>query len=427
MYKVFLSLLVSLALLLYATPVVLAHEDHPTFKYDSIECNGKQVSRFWVQLLRVFAKQLYLKCVIDGKTITISGNLDTSPLVMPTHIPTPQPTNTQNHNSTPSPNPTANPSSTPPPTNSTSPSTQPNQYWHEPGAHDGLNVHEHGDKPPVWADEFSQRNFGHPVMFGGDEATPNENIIKHQAFKGFLMQASGVEVYVRYHNMSNPHDRSGAFHSYEIYAKDMSNNVSFWQGWEFVGYPEHRSQRSTRRNEFPGLDPHNGINWPGRGQFIVAAPDLVDWKNFLRCEQWYKHGGLWAWDVSVTICGASTYYTVDEHTTDVANPNTWHPTGEVGGSRRLEVTHYGPQNPRIKGADIPYNQWFCVQKQPIENRALGLTPNWKVGSGVTSPTSCPTGFLPQYVADSFPKKGVYFETGNTLEKSFPTQGVTIPN
>ncbi len=178
--------------------------------------------------------------------------------------------------------------------------------------------------------------------------------------------------------MSNPHDRSGAFHSYEIYAKDSSGNVSFWQGWEFVGYPEHRTQRMARRNEQPGYDVFNGVTWPGRSQFIVSGPDLVDWKNFLRCEQWYKHAGLWSWDVSVTICGARTYYTVDEHLTDVANPATWHLTGDVGGA-------------------------------------------------VSGPSACPAGYLPQFVADSFPKKGVYFETGNTAEKDFPTDGVTVPN
>lgn len=426
MYKLGLAALLSLLTLISSSTTLLAHDGHTTYHYDAIECNGKKIPHFWVGVLKVFAHKLYLKCVIDGTTITLKGNLDTRPLAQPAH---PSPT-TSPHSPPPAPaaHASTQPPSNPKPIPSLPPSgSQPNQYWHEPANHDGLNVHEHGDRPPQWAQDFSQKNFGHPVMFGGDEATPNENILKHQAYKGFLMQASGVDLYFRYHNMSNPHDRSGPFHSYEVYAKDDSGNISFWQGWEFVGYPEHRDQRMTRRNEQPGHDNINGIDWPGRSQFIVSGSDLIDWKNYLRCEQWYKHAGLWSWDVSVTICGASTLYSVDEHKTDVANPATWHLTGDVGGNRRLEVSHYGPANPAVGGADLPFDRWFCVKKLPNENRAMGWTPTWDVSGAVSGPAACETGWLPQYVAGSFPKKGVYFETGNTATKDFPTPGVTVPN
>jgi hypothetical protein len=295
--------------------------------------------------------------------------------------------------------------------------------WHEPGAHDGLNVHEHGDAPPSWADAFSQTHFGHPVVFGGDEATSaHENGHKHQAYKGFAMRASGVDLYIRYHAASNPLDRASHFHSYEVYARDGSGNVSFWQGWNFYGYPERRDQRMTRRHEVAGVD-----GFPGRDQFIIASPDLVDWDNYLRCEQWYGHGGLWAWDVSITICGASTFFSYDEHLTDVYNMTLWEPTGDVGNSRRLEVSHYGPSNPNIGGAQLPFNRWFCARLQPNENRGTGSTPNWNISGAVSGPTACPAGWLPQYVADTFPKAGVYFQTGNTAEKDFPAPGVTLPN
>jgi len=307
------------------------------------------------------------------------------------------------------------------------PSTEASIHWHALGTHDGLNVHEHGDKPPDWADSFSQRSFGHPVIFSGDEATPNENALKHQAYKGFFMRASGVDIFIRYHSMSAPTDRSGPLHSYEVYAKDGSGNISFWQGWIFHGYPEHRDQRMSRHNEQPGFDSVNGINWPGRSQFIIAGADTVDWEKFLRCEQWYGHAGLWSWDLSITICGATTYYSVDEHLGDIYNQSTWHPTGSLGGSRRLEVSHYGPTNPRVGGANLPFDKWFCVKKLPNETRSSGRTPTWDVGVAVSGPTACQNGWLPQYVASTFPKVGVYFETGNTAEKSFPVPGVTIPN
>ncbi len=222
--------------------------------------------------------------------------------------------------------------------------------------------------------------------------------------------------------MSNPIGRTGPLHSYEVYARDSSGNVSFWQGWNFYGYPEFRSQRMTRRHEVAGVD-----GFPGRDQFIIAAPDEVDWDNYLRCEQWYGHGGLWAWDVSITICNSTTYFTYDEHLTDVTDMNTWEPTGDLGNTRRLEVSHYGPNNPNVGGLNLPFDQWFCVQLEPNENREQGRTPSWNVGGAVSGPADCRDGWLPQYVADTFPKAGVYFQTGNTAETTFPVNGVTLPN
>ncbi len=299
--------------------------------------------------------------------------------------------------------------------------------WHPVGSHDGLNVHEHGDRPPQWADDFSQKNFGHTVVWGGDESTPDENMMKHQAYKGFSMNASGVDLYLRHHSQSNPHGRSAPFHSYEVYAKDSSNNVSFWQGWGFYGYPEIRSQRMTRRNEQPGYDAVNKITWPGRDQFIISAPDETDWNNYLRCEQWYGHAGVWSWDLSITICGSSTYYSVDEHLGTIMDKTSWKRTGATGSTRRLEVTHYGPQNPKVNGEILPTDTWYCVKKQPDENRSTGATPTWILGKSVSGPNACPAGYLPQYLTGTFPKKGVYFETGNTAEKTFDTTGVSLPN
>jgi len=301
--------------------------------------------------------------------------------------------------------------------------------WHPPGAHDGLNVHEHGDAPPAWADKFSTDNFGHPVIWGGDESTPSENNYKHQAYKGIAMTASGVDLYIRHHSQSNPMGRMAPLHSYEVYGKDGSGNVSFWQGWMFFGYPEVRSQRMTRAGEFGGYDETYGITWPGRDQFIIASPDHDDWDNHLRCEQWYGTGdSILSWDFGITICGASTYYTLDEHLGDVADMSTWMTTGQVGDHRRIEVSHYGPENPNVNSNENPpTGEWFCIKKEPTQNRATGSIPKWDYTAGVAGPTACEDGWLPQYVADTFPKAGVYFQTGNTYEKAFPSTGVTLPN
>lgn len=300
--------------------------------------------------------------------------------------------------------------------------------WHAPGAHDGLNVHEHGDKPPVWANEFSQKNFGHPVLFGGDEGTPNENAMKHQAFKGFTMNLNDVELYVRFHAQSNPHGRKAAFHSYEIYAKDTSGGVSFWQGWMFFGYPDSRSQRIVvQRGENPGYDPISNVTWPGRARQMISSPDQYAWDHFLQCEQWYGTGGFWSWDMGITICEASTLFHIDEYKGDVMDMTTWDVTGAVGNRRRLEMSHYGPQTPGIQGLDLPTNKWFCVAKIPEEHKAENEEPTWNISDTVESPHDCPSEWLPQYIADTFPKDGVHFGKGNGQEKIFPAQGVTLPN
>lgn len=373
--------------------------------------------------------QLIASCKSSSVLGTSTPRIAATPTANPTPTQTPKPT------TSPAPTPTKIPlSPTPTPTPLVSSNITPTPIvltslntWHEPDSHDGLNVHEHGDQPPTWANEWSQVQFGHPVIFGGDESTPNENLYKHQAYKGFSMTSNGVELYIRYHAMSNPMGRTSPFHSYEIYAKDQTDNISFWQGWNFYGYPEHRDQRMTRRNEQPGYDPTNGITWPGRGQFIIAGADKLDWNNYLRCEQWYGHGGYWAWDLSITICGATTYYSVDEHLTNITDPTLWKPTGELGSSRRLEVTHYGPTNPNVTGPKLPTDQWFCASLRPDENRPTGDTPTWKLTTAISSPTACPTGYLPQFISSTFPSEGIYFRTGNTAEKDFPATNVTLPN
>ncbi len=188
----------------------------------------------------------------------------------------------------------------------------------------------------------------------------------------------------------------------------------------------------TRENEVAGtiLRDGSGSAAPGRDQFIIAAPDVVDWNNFLRCEQWYGFGGTWSWDLSVTICGASTYFHYDEHLGDIHNQSTWDKTGAFGLSRRIEATHYGADNPLVTGVVVPLDAWYCVQHKPNEHRIEGSQhrPEWNITGAVSGPDACPAGYLPQYKAGTFPPAGVYFQTGNTVEKTFPGQGiVTVPN
>lgn len=419
--------------LCFPIDIVNAHQEENHKTRTVYVCQGRQISVFRAFFMRIFQRKSFQQCTFRQIEIHPDNNVTPSPtnnhsdnptnVPTPTYLPTTNPTVSPPTVSPPTVGPTKIPT-IPPVSNS---GGQPNQYWHEPKSHDSLNGHEHGDKPPTWADEFSQKNFGHNVMFGGDEATPNENILKHQAYKGFLMKVSGVDVFIRYHSMSVPTDRIGPLHSYEVYAKDGSGNVSFWQGWMFHGYPNIPSQRMPRHGEQAGYDPLHGTTWPGRDQFIIAGADEHDWKDYKRCEQWYGHGGLWSWDISITICGATTFFTPNEHLSDVYNQSLWKLTGALGGNRRLEVSHYGPNNPLVGGENLPFNKWFCVKKLPNEDKVNGRTPLWNITDAVSGPNSCQDGWLPQFVTDTFPKKGVYFETGNTAEKDFPTTGVSVPN
>ena len=336
--------------------------------------------------------------------------------------------------------PTATNSPIPNPTQTMPSQSNSMQIWHAPGSHDGLNPHEHGDKPPAWTDDFSMVNFGHPVIYGGDErSSDTENPMKHQAFKGVAYRVNSgsscpVDVYFRYHAASNPMDRAFAFHSYELYMRDCQGGVSFRQGVYWVGYPEFRSQRMSRLNEQPGTTLPDGSIAPGRDQFIIGSPDNRDWFGLngilqTRCEQWYAFAGPQGGEFSITICGATTRFTYDEHLTNYHDMSTWDLTGATGLGRRFEITLYGPNSP------VPTTQpagWFCAIKAPIEDKVEGPThrPRWTlITNGITGPTACPAGYLPQFTAPTFPNTGINFSLGNTLDtKTFPGEGlVTVPN
>lgn len=309
-------------------------------------------------------------------------------------------------------------------TNTPLPQVNTMQLWHPPGAHDGLNPHEHGDAPPQWANDWSQATFGHPVIYGGDEASsPMENTMKHPAFKGFgFTTGNGVELYIRYHAASNFMDRAAALHSYEVYAKDSQGGISFWQGLYFAGWPDVPSHRITRAQEVPGCC-GLGANWPGRGQFSIATPNRAD-PNF---EQWYTYGGNnWGWSLGITIGGSTTY----RPDAPGPEPEVNDLTGALGLDRRIEASLYGPDNPFIRENTTPRGQWYCVRKMPDmpATHTHDNTPVWVVGGAVANQDSCPPDWLPEFTANTFPRGGVWFEVGNVARKDFPGAGVvTFPN
>lgn len=358
----------------------------------------------------------------NGFELTCTDKVTATPSPTATRTRTPVPA-TSTH--------TASPSST------SAPSASMN-VWHAPGAHDGLNPHEHGDAPPQWVTDWSMATFGHGLVYGGDErSAPTENTMKHQAFKGVAYRvntkagACFVDLYFRYHAASNPHDRSATFHSYELYMRDCQGGISFRQGVYWVGYPDFRSQRMTRLNEQAGtiLSDGSGQPAPGRDQFIVGAPDVNDFANGLKDEQWYMFAGKHGGEFSVTISQATAYFEYDEHLGGFMDMDTWHLTGGKGLGRRFEISLYGVNSP------VPTVQpagWFCAPALPVQDKVEGRThrPKWTlITSGVTSALSCPAGFLPQFTAPTFPDTGIHAGLNNTLPmKQFPGAGiVTVPN
>lgn len=268
--------------------------------------------------------------------------------------------------------------------------------WHEP------TDHEHGDAPPQWATDWSMEQFGHGVIYGGDEGTPHENMHKHAAFKGFSTSMDGADLYFRVHAQSNPHGRSAQFHSYEVYARDSAGNISFWQGWVNCGNPE--TARFPRSQGDPGTRP------------AMLVVDQAAWDAGIRFEQWYCIGGAgWTWDIGWTIGDTTTIYHKGEQNTDVNDQSTWDKTGSFGLNRRIEAAWYGADSQASPNrGNPPKDTWFCATpKGQITNRDAG------------GPNACPGSTLPQYIASTM--QSVEFPD-NAVQKQFPgSPNLVLPN
>lgn len=312
------------------------------------------------------------------------------------------------------------------------------EVWHAPGAHvlpDGSmsNVHEHGHKPPQWADDFSMANFGHPVIYGGDEKSGEMEVMhKHEAYQGvyvtFNPNGCFVEMFIRYHASSTPADRSAMIHSFEIYVKDCAGNITFNQGVYFGGDPNDLAQRMCRKDEQTGSVTYDGRIAPGRDQYIIAGRCEGD---TAQAEQWYVHA--YNWDFSLTLINATTFFHYGEHLADPMNPATWQTTGSNELALRLEVTSL--PNPLVS---LPYtyprDAWWCLQAIPtigtrsFNGRTLAF-PYWQRTNAVASPSGCPAGYLPQFNASSMPPFYGSMPGGNTYDRiNFPGGDiVVVPN
>lgn len=318
---------------------------------------------------------------------------------------------------------TATPAPVEPTATATAPATgpvEPYNLWHAPAAHDGLNAHEHGSEPPQWLTDWSMSMFGHGLIYGGDEATPNENIAKHQAFKGaaFTLQTNSgpVQVYLRTHAQTNPMGHMARFHSFEFWALDPAGNVSLMQGWldyaqgNAAGpntYYKNCGEQNTR--------PIISVNTQtcGRAQF----------------EDWYSLAGgtydasQWGPDTGQNL--SPTAYAEG----DPYDSATWVRTGDLGLTRRYEIAWYPNRaayvfNTYGGGFDQVFytDQWL----RPVSGPSDPVCGSENVIGGKSYTVNC----IPQFVASTLPEISFGTTGGNNARQiEFPGAGIVteLPN
>ena len=291
---------------------------------------------------------------------------------------------------------------------------EPNDRWHadvmtRPDGSECFPGHEHGDEPPAWLAEG-----GVNLRYGGPEATPRENEIKHQAYKGFAFaDVKQQEGYLRVHAASNPHDRAARFHSYEFYLRDAAGNISQFRGWYDTG--DRIKDRPSRATD-PQIRP------------LIGVVDKESFDKGIRCEQWYmmttsEYGG-WGPDLGWTICNSTTLYVLGEDRT-ADDYSSWVPSpdGSMGLVRRLELAWYGPDASVAADRGTPpknktfYTTQFGMRVNGPDDKKCGETV---IYGDQTFTTKC----LPQYIAKT--AKAITFPN-NSWQKTFPGRNIKMPN
>lgn len=296
------------------------------------------------------------------------------------------------------------------------------RYWHAPGPHDGLNPHEHGDRPPEWVSTWSAAALGTSQLYGyAPVATPGENHMKHQAYKGLSATLSGVDVYVLFHAQTNGLDWMAPRHSFRLWVRDQTGGVSYQQGQIWFGWPDVRTHRLSSEEEQPG---YYGPDWRGRGPHIVRC--RISANPFPTSEQWYGMLGP-SLQLGLTISPAAAFCNPEDMPTmeEAMDMSTWALSGEQPTYRRFEVSWYGPATPYIEQPWI--DGWSCRRLVPFEpQHTHDSQPWWDEYGPVLGPTACLPAYVPQYVAPTMPRRGISASSGNTVEQSVVAAGMAQP-
>ena len=143
-------------------------------------------------------------------------------------------------------------------------SLHPTTGWHAPVHSSGCYFqHEHGDQPPSWvASAFTQNRESH-VGYKGTTAS----------------MSNGVQSYFIAHILTTASARSHGDHDFQLWIKDPSNGISFWQGvMDFGSPPPLRTADDSQR------------------PIVLSQGDGG-------CETWYSRPGTAIMDVGWVVCG----------------------------------------------------------------------------------------------------------------------------
>lgn len=268
--------------------------------------------------------------------------------------------------------------------------------WHPP------TDHEHGDAPPQWVTDWSMAQFGHGVIYGGDEQTPNEWINKPRAFKGYSFtvvadDGQPLDIYARVHMQTNPLGRSAQYHSYEFYAGRNGEVLGFWQGWLDFGTARYSYADVTLFEALSQDPPDNlmlSLGHPGQSVFL-------DYE-----EVWYAQLSTpdgWEPVVTVVVLDAST--DTDGNVTGnhgLIREFSFRWIAE-GSTRRPEYNNRNMADPR---------GWFCAS---VHGEILSM------GSG-----TCHEG-IPQFISSTMPTVGDTVYSSPKYRKNWVCPDCVMPN
>lgn len=334
---------------------------------------------------------------VDGNVNLVRLNCTTNGEGVPLPTPTETPVNT--------PAPTETPVVQPTETNTPAPTNMIDMYWHPPMAHGDRPRHEHGDPPPSWLlDYFGATETGEVMLFQHSGNTPGENIAayKHTAFKGWAGRFNGQDWYGVFHLDFQPNGRQNRFHSYQLWVRDSSGEVSAINGWLDFG---------TGNNTGPQVVETCGQDSGIRPIMLVSLPGCP-----VRFENWYASAGGnggWAPDFGFNI--NPNYFSGG----DPENPATWNPTGGIRNvERRIEFAWYLGGNgirPSPRG-EFYATQWGDIVSGP-NDPVCGTQRSY----GSRSYTVL---CLRQYVSPAL--QPMTFP-GNSVQRTFNSDGVMLPN
>jgi hypothetical protein len=305
-----------------------------------------------------------------------------------------------NATATPVVTPTATPVATLTATPVVTPTDTIDMFWHEPGiSHGDRPAHEHGDRTPQWV-----LDAGYNPKFPHMAGTPGENLpnYKHTAFKQWTGNFNGQDWFGIFHLDFNPAGRVNRFHSYQLWVRDATGQVSAITGWLDFG---------EGNNTNPNLLPSCGTDSSVRP---IMNPTQVGCQ--VQFESWYARAGGsgdWAPDFGFNI--NPNYY----HGGEPTNPSTWIPTGGVRNlDRRIEFAWYlGIDGIRpVERGEFWSTQWGNIVSGPNDpvcgtQRAFGER---------SYTTLC----LKQYVSPAL--QPMVFP-GNSEQVTFPGNNVLLPN